>query len=311
MSQYFKQFLLGRRTMKHNLFFLFTTFSALAGFKIHHQNLIQSLTQAEGIQEQQRRQSYFRHGFKMIPHIEKKYKGGEDACYADDQLLVVLDGVGGWNEVGVDPGLFTKQFIKLIEQEHKNDPNLELKILLEKALVQVTNQGSSTAVLLKIDPQRPDVLNTANLGDSGYAIFRVVDQQLELYYRSKEQQHGYDFPFQCGTNGDPTSDAETQEHTLKDNDILVVGSDGLFDNLYNNDIQSCIQTQIIGQNYEVDPTAVAECIAAKAEQVSFSETHFSPFAKHAKEAGKEYQGGKMDDITVVVGQFKNRQNDIV
>ena len=45
----------------------------------------------------------------MIPHIEKRHKGGEDAYYVDEQMLVVLDGVGGWGNQGVDPGLFSKQ----------------------------------------------------------------------------------------------------------------------------------------------------------------------------------------------------------
>ena len=32
----------------------------------------------------------------MIPHPEKRAKGGEDACFVHDQLLTVTDGVGGW-----------------------------------------------------------------------------------------------------------------------------------------------------------------------------------------------------------------------
>lgn len=44
----------------------------------------------------------------MIPHPDKAYKSGEDACYCDDRLLAVLDGVGGWNDEGVDPALFSK-----------------------------------------------------------------------------------------------------------------------------------------------------------------------------------------------------------
>ena len=44
----------------------------------------------------------------MIPHPEKAYKGGEDAYAVSDQLLVVADGVGGWGNQGVDPGLFSK-----------------------------------------------------------------------------------------------------------------------------------------------------------------------------------------------------------
>ena len=72
----------------------------------------------------------------MIPHPDKAYKGGEDACYADDRLLVVLDGVGGWNDVGVDPALFSKELVKLIEQEYKQDPdNLKsLKTILVEAV---------------------------------------------------------------------------------------------------------------------------------------------------------------------------------
>ena len=44
----------------------------------------------------------------MIPHYEKRHKGGEDAYVATDKLIVVADGVGGWGEVGIDPGLFSK-----------------------------------------------------------------------------------------------------------------------------------------------------------------------------------------------------------
>ena len=33
----------------------------------------------------------------MIPHIEKRARGGEDAYVSRDDLLVVADGVGGWS----------------------------------------------------------------------------------------------------------------------------------------------------------------------------------------------------------------------
>lgn len=38
----------------------------------------------------------FIYGSHMIPHPAKAYKGGEDAIFASDNLLVVADGVGGW-----------------------------------------------------------------------------------------------------------------------------------------------------------------------------------------------------------------------
>lgn len=45
----------------------------------------------------------------MIPHPEKAYKGGEDALFVSDNLIVVADGVGGWADQGVDPGLYSKK----------------------------------------------------------------------------------------------------------------------------------------------------------------------------------------------------------
>jgi hypothetical protein len=39
---------------------------------------------------------YFEHKTVIIPHDEKKFRGGEDAASTSDRLLVVADGVGGW-----------------------------------------------------------------------------------------------------------------------------------------------------------------------------------------------------------------------
>ena len=53
-------------------------------------------------------QFYFMHASINIPHRTKVDKGGEDAWIATPDLLVVADGVGGWANKGVDPGLFSK-----------------------------------------------------------------------------------------------------------------------------------------------------------------------------------------------------------
>ena len=45
----------------------------------------------------------------MIPHPKKVAKGGEDAFYVSPGLIAVADGVGGWGEMGIDPGLFSKE----------------------------------------------------------------------------------------------------------------------------------------------------------------------------------------------------------
>lgn len=50
-----------------------------------------------------------------IPHDDKRYKGGEDAYTTSPKLIAVADGVGGWADRGVDPGLFSKQLCKDIQ----------------------------------------------------------------------------------------------------------------------------------------------------------------------------------------------------
>ena len=80
-----------------------------------------------------------------------------------------------------------------------------------------------------------------------------------------------------------------------------MGSDGLFDNLYEKDITPCIIdtidpiTLLIRNN-----TEAAECLATKAVNLSLDKQYFSPFAQGAQKAGIDWNGGKPDDTTVVV-----------
>lgn len=137
--------------------------------------------------------AFFRQSVNMIPHYEKRHKGGEDAYVSNERLIVVADGVGGWGEVGVDPGLFSKQLVKDIEVEFNKNPKGSLKEMLVEAVKANKNTGSSTAVLATMDVTDGSViLRTTNLGDSGYVIFRAPplgsqsQENLEVYFRSKE-----------------------------------------------------------------------------------------------------------------------------
>jgi len=49
--------------------------------------------------------------------------------------------------------------------------------------------------------------------------------------------------------------ADVYLHQVKHNDVLVMGSDGLFDNVFDKDLISCLQTQ------KFEPTIAATCLA--------------------------------------------------
>lgn len=84
----------------------------------------------------------------------------------------------------------------------------------------------------------------------------------------------------------------------------MVGSDGLWDNLYDVKIIELIKPFIRARDDLLDPTLVAEILAKEAEKYSYQNNYVSPFAKHARECFYDYVGGKPDDITVAVAQVQ-------
>ena len=57
-------------------------------------------------------------------------------------------------------------------------------------------------------------------------------------------------------------------HELKDRDIVILASDGLFDNLFNVKIIELVRPFIRDRDDLLDPALVAEMIAKEAEQYS-------------------------------------------
>ena len=64
-------------------------------------------------------------GASSVPHYKKKDKGGEDYFLVNDNLIVVADGVGGWNNYGVDPSKYSKEICENIKTEFKSISNID------------------------------------------------------------------------------------------------------------------------------------------------------------------------------------------
>lgn len=79
-------------------------------------------------------------------------------------------------------------------------------------------QGSSTACILVLDGTH---INAANLGDSGFMIIRG----LEIVYRTKEQQHSFNFPYQIGTgSADKPHHAQRITVEVQPDDLIILGT---------------------------------------------------------------------------------------
>lgn len=246
----------------------------------------------------------FSAGLHMIPHPEKAAKGGEDAAYFSEKLLVVADGVGGWAEQGVDPARYSRALVRTVKEffpmnEEKYLANIAE--LVSASAKHVKEPGSSTLVVAAL--KESGDLATANFGDSGYLIFRPDGQgSLKTLFESKEMVHSFNFPFQLGLTGDDPSKAEINSHKLQKGDFVVLATDGVLDNLDKIEIRKIVSSA--SNDPKVDSKEIAKLIANSAFKASQDTENITPFAEAARKAGMYYKGGKPDDITVVVGRVE-------
>lgn len=174
------------------------------------------------------------------------------------------------------------------------ETGIDPKQVLNEAFLNTDNEGSSTACIITL---LGDFLHAVNIGDSGFVLIRGG----RIVFASPSQQRRFNCPYQLGNTSDCPSLAAEFRVGVEVGDIVVVGTDGLFDNVFGRDIEDLV---ILGEQVgfcEDKPEVLAQIIAKCALGKSKDKNGSSPFASAASEAGYEYVEGKPDDITVVVG----------
>ncbi|CAL9158247.1 unnamed protein product [Musa hybrid cultivar] len=235
-------------------------------------------------------------GSCYLPHPDKEETGGEDAHFIwDEQAIGVADGVGGWANHGVDAGQYSRALmshsVDAIEEESKG--SIDPLRVLEKAYTRTKAEGSSTACIIALTDQG---IRAVNLGDSGFIVVRDGC----TIFRSPVQQHDFNFTYQLESNNAsdlPSAAQQVFSFPVESGDVIVAGTDGLFDNLYNSEITAVV---VHGIRAGLGPQVMAQKIAALARQRAQDKNRQTPFSAAAQEAGYRYYGGKLDDITVVV-----------
>lgn len=249
-------------------------------------------------QEEKARENSLSVGSFLIPHDDKKVKGGEDAWFISDDknTIGVFDGVGGWASSGIDP----KEYSHQLSIQCKNAVDLKSKIHPLQILrygydSSLHIHGSSTACIISVIENQ---FISANLGDSGFRIIRSG----KVILSSTIQQHRFNTPYQLGNQSDDLPEiADIKQITLKPGDYIVLGTDGLFDNLYDSEILQALSEIPIESSIQT----MAESIALKAYEVSKSNQVKIPFNEMAEHHfGMSYwENGKQDDITVIVAKY--------
>lgn len=234
----------------------------------------------------------------------------EDPRSGNADVIGVADGVGGWRAYGVDPGQFSMNLMKCCERlvvagffQGSQPASLLAQGFREMQENKQQIIGSSTACLMMLS--HTDLkLYTANIGDSGFLVVR----EGEVVHRSHEQQHYFNTPFQLSLPpthlqsevlSDRPESADSYEFSVEDGDVILLATDGIFDNVPDNlliaemyKVQHCKDTDRLQQT--------ANSIALMARRLSRDPKFLSPFCKNALAAGIDAEGGKPDDITVLL-----------
>lgn len=251
-----------------------------------------------------------------------KWTFGDDAYFIARSKLAdvigVADGVGGWRNYGVDPSIFPRQLMatcaRLVRDGHFR-PQAPASIIAAgyEEILQAKDQllGSSTACIVALHREERTIY-TANLGDSGFLVVRAG----EIVHRSREQQHYFNTPFQLSVApqsqqglvlSDSPEMAESSSFKVEDGDVIILGTDGLFDNLSEDMIVGYVSNNL-KDNKEETVLKTACRMAESAYQLSFDPEYMSPFALSAIDAGINLTGGKPDDITCIMARVTNQSN---
>ncbi|KAK9481233.1 phosphatase 2C-like domain-containing protein [Lipomyces japonicus] len=286
---------------------------------------------------------------------------GEDAFFvskiADSHsvALGVIDGVGGWNQIGVDACDFSHSLAESMAEitsklqiDPSQQPQVESRILskfsfpplilLDAAYNAIKQEGNvlaggSTACLGVAHEN--GTLQAANLGDSGFMIFRDG----KVHFVSDPQTHFFNAPYQLaiippqilernarygGKNfDDKPSDANLSTHKLRHGDVVLFVTDGVLDNLSPADCLRIVNEEMITRgNWFLDKRtglikaressfvgvdALSSHIVNAAYKASLDVKNDGPFAREAqRQLHAMYKGGKPDDITALVMFVQNK-----
>lgn len=266
--------------------------------------------------------------------------------FAGAAIAGVCDGVGGWKKYNLDAGALSRALCSDMQYEFQAEENSKSlpdpQKLLQDSFYKLEKSGDkfaggTTACIGIFDPTGPK-MKVVNIGDSGFMVLRggrilvnsdrdsvgMVPKQLSIppLFLVKDRQEVYEkyhVDLNLKTAKRPAwmqtvpEDAVLYYVELQHGDVIIFGSDGLFDNLYPNSILKAVSNKLIelegwsdasGEFASADnvqgAAEIADMLVGKAYYHSLDPNYPSPFATRSFVEGHLFPGGKPDDITAVV-----------
>ena len=244
---------------------------------------------------------------------------GDDAVLVEENLIAANDGVGAWvTRPRGHAALWSRLILhfwavemsRVLTDKSMPDPVSCLQRAFEQTKEATTQpnelQGTTTtcSAFLHSDDASP-LLYAVNLGDSRIMIIRPSSG--ELIYKSTEQWHWFDCPYQLGTNSvdSPLANAVCDKIPIQVDDVVVVMTDGLPDNLWDHEIVGSVLKSVGALKEESEDRTegkraidnsggmmwVAQELVREAREIAEDPFAESPYMERAVEEGIGYEGG--------------------
>lgn len=257
---------------------------------------------------------------------------GDDAILVSPSFLGVNDGVGAWATKDRGHAALWSRLIlhfwaleveRNVDGGTPPDPVEFLQRAYEQTVVATSTPNewfgtttSATALLhhRAVGDSAKPVLYVTNLGDCQVLVIRPKDER--VVFKTAGQWHWFDCPMQLGTNSvdRPRDHAVLSMLELEEEDIVLAVSDGVTDNLWEQDLLEVILRSITKWEegkcggFEGARTAgrggmvyIAQQLLHSARAVAQDPSAQTPYMEKAIDLGLGIEGGKMDDISVTVG----------
>ena len=232
----------------------------------------------------------------VSPHPAKVRWGGEDAVFTKGRTFGVFDGVSGAEKLDGVP-LYSKTLAQeMTRMVGKDSISIaEMTLFLSEAANYADScaTGASTAVVASIS--ETGILQALNIGDS----YCMVIRDGRITAKTREISHYWECPYQLSEDSpDRPKDGTKLNVELMPGDLVLMGSDGIFDNM---DDDMLVETIEKGPK---KASAIARRIVDLSRKLSLDSESETPYAKMAKRRGdpdyKTGLGGKVDDSSAVV-----------
>jgi protein phosphatase PTC7 len=235
---------------------------------------------------------------QVKPHPEKVSWGGEDAVFMNGRSFGVFDGVSG-AEKEKGKKLYSKSLADSMKKSSSKSSWTvsDIKECMNDAKELADNEGTGATTAVVASIGEDNVLRALNLGDSVCLVVRDG----AVAARTREIVHYFDCPYQLGLDSpDRPKDGTTLETDIYPGDIIIAGSDGVFDNLSDGDI-----LDLVSSNANAKSSVIAKKICDTSRTVSLDYDAITPYSRAARgrsgyAAYQSGRGGKVDDISCVV-----------